>query len=118
MTAMMRWADGVILVAEPPVMSVCSESGVVVGSGFGVAALPLPHHRWLEKPFQEDVRWDRAALSADAGKGICRLVTFSSHMVKLEPLKPSRHFYDCVTIRCHLRIFSVEISIYLRYCKV
>ena len=35
-----------------------------------VAALPLPHHRWLEKPFQKDVGWDGVTLSANAGKDI------------------------------------------------
>ena len=32
-TAMMRWVDGVISVAEPPMISLCSESWVVFRSG-------------------------------------------------------------------------------------
>ena len=55
----------------------------------GIAALPLPHHGWLEEPFQEYVRRDGVALGADASKDIRRLITFSSHMMKLEPLEPS-----------------------------
>ena len=35
---MIRWAEGVILVAEPPMISMCSESGVIVGYGL---VLPL-----------------------------------------------------------------------------
>ena len=53
----------------------------------GVAALPLPHHRWLEEPFQKDVRWDGVVLSADAGKDIRRLIVFSNHMMKFKPLE-------------------------------
>ena len=40
MTAMMRWADGVISVAEPPMISVCSESGVMVKSGLVLRLSP------------------------------------------------------------------------------
>ena len=38
MTTMITWAEGVIAVAEPPIMSVCSVSRVVVESGL---TLPL-----------------------------------------------------------------------------
>lgn len=39
MTAMIRWADGVISVAEPPMISVlCSESGGIIEHG---VVLPL-----------------------------------------------------------------------------
>ena len=38
MTARIRWVDGVISVAEPAMISVCSKSGVIVGSGL---VLPL-----------------------------------------------------------------------------
>ena len=39
-TAMMRWANGLISVAEPPMMSVCLDSGVVFGSRFVVPLSP------------------------------------------------------------------------------
>ena len=55
----------------------------------GVAALTLPHHGWLEEPFQKDVRWDGVTIGANASKDIRRLITFSSHMMKLESLEPS-----------------------------
>lgn len=54
-----------------------------------VAATILPHYGWLEEPLHEGVRWDRAAFSAHAGKYVCSLITLSSHMMKLEPFKPS-----------------------------
>ena len=92
---MMRWADGVTLVVEPPMMSVCSLSELVFGNwGYSrirtsVAALILPHHGWLEEPFQKDVRRDGVTFGAHASKDIRRLITLSSHMMKLESLKPS-----------------------------
>ena len=54
-----------------------------------VAALILPHHGWLEEPFQKDVRFDGVMLGAHASKDIRRLITVSSHKMKLESLKPS-----------------------------
>ena len=78
-----------------------------------VAALILPHHGWLEEPFQKDVKRDGVVLGAHASKDIRRLITFSSHMMKLEPLEPSRHFENGVTIGRRLQIFGIEISIYL-----
>ena len=87
------------------------------GSGL-VLPFPLPQHGWLKKPLQEDIRWNGVALRADASKTVPRLITFSGHVMELEPLEPGRHFYDGITISCHLRIFGIEVSIYLRYCKV
>ena len=49
----------------------------------------LPYHGWLEEPFQRDVRRDGVTLGAHASEDIRRLITFSSHMMKLESLKPS-----------------------------
>ena len=40
MIAMITWAEGVISVAEPPIMSVCSGSVVVVGSGLVLPVSP------------------------------------------------------------------------------
>ena len=57
-------------------------------------------------------------LSAYVSKNVHRLITFSGHMMELESLKLSRHFEYGITIGCHLWIFGIEISIYLRYCEV
>ena len=54
-----------------------------------VAGLSFPYHGWLKQPFQEDIRWDRVALSADAGEDIRRLIVFLDNMVEFEPLEPS-----------------------------
>ena len=54
-----------------------------------VAALIMPHHGWLEEPFQKDVRRDGVTLGTHASKDIRRLITFSSHMMKLESLELS-----------------------------
>ena len=41
-----------------------------------VVAVPLPHHGWLEKPFQENVGWDGVALGADVSKDVrCLLLS-------------------------------------------
>ena len=87
MTAMMRCADGVISVVEPPMMLVFLESGVMFGSGL-VLPFPLPQHGWLKKPLQEDIRWNGVAFSTDTSKDVRCLITLSSHMVELEPLEP------------------------------
>ena len=39
-------------------------------------------------------------------------------MVELEPLEPGRHFYDGITVTCHLWIFGVKVAVYLRYREV
>ena len=46
----------------------------------------------VKKPLQEDIRWDGVALGADTSKNVRRLITFSGHVMELEPLEPSRHF--------------------------
>ena len=40
MTAIITWAEGVISVAEPPIVSECSVSGVVAGSGLLLPVSP------------------------------------------------------------------------------
>ena len=57
-----------------------------------IAISPLPYHGWLKEPFEEDVRWDGVALSADASKDVRRLVTFLGDVMKFKPLEPSQHF--------------------------
>ena len=54
-----------------------------------VATLILPHHGWLEEPLYKGVRWDGVAFGAHASKDVRGLITLSSHMMKLEPLKSS-----------------------------
>ena len=54
-----------------------------------IVRLPFPYYGWLEQPFQEDIRWDGVALSADAGKDICRMIVFLNRMMKFKPLESS-----------------------------
>ena len=84
----------------------------------GIAGLPFPHHGWLEQPFQEDIRWDRVALSTDAGEDIRRFIYFSDHMVEFEPLEPSLHFEDDIALSHHFWVLGIKVSVYLRFCKV
>ena len=65
------------------VICVCVRNGIVI------AISPLPYHGWLKEPFEEDVRWDGVALSADASKDVCRLVTFVGDVMKSESLELS-----------------------------
>ena len=85
---MMRWADGVISVADLRLRQ--SVRGLVLWPDLDCfAAFPFPHHRWLKQPFQEDIGWDRVALSTDVGEDVRRLIVFADHMVEFEPLEPS-----------------------------
>ena len=84
----MRWDEGVISVAEPPMMSVCSESGVAIGSGLELPVSPYHTTDGLNS-LSRKMLGDRVALSTDAGEDICRLIVFSSHMMKFEPLELS-----------------------------
>jgi hypothetical protein len=54
-----------------------------------VLAFALPYYGWLEEPFNESVVRDGVAFSAHAGEDVCRLVTVTSYVMKLEPLEPS-----------------------------
>jgi hypothetical protein len=42
------------------------------------------------------------------------LVVVSSDVVELQPLEPCGYFEDSVSICRHLRIFGVELTVYLR----
>ena len=86
--AIITWAEGVISVAEPPIMSECSVSGVVAGSG--LLLLVSPSHTTDGLNNLSKRCWGhRIAFCADAGEDIRRLIVFPSHMVKFEPLEPS-----------------------------
>ena len=88
MTAIMTWAEGVISVAEPPIMSECSVSGILAGSGL---LLPVPPSHTTDglNSLSKKMLGDRIAFCTDAGEDIRRLIVFLSHMVKFEPLEPS-----------------------------
>ena len=55
----------------------------------GISALVLPYHRWLKEPFHKGVRRDGVVFSAHSSKDVRCLITVPSHVMKLEPLKPS-----------------------------
>ena len=81
MTAIITWAEGVISLAEPPIVSECSVSGGAVG--FGLLLIGSPSHATdglnsLSKKMLEDY----IALCADACQDICRLIIFPGYMVK------------------------------------
>ena len=85
---MISWAEGVISVAEPPIMSECSVSGVVAGSGLWLPVSPSNTTIGLNS-LSRKMLGDRIAFCTDAGEDIRRLIIFSSHMVEFEPLEPS-----------------------------
>ena len=84
---MITWAEGVISVAEP--MSVCSGSGVVVGSGLVLPVSPCHTTDGLKSLSRKMFRWDRVALSTDGGEDIGRLIVLPDDMMKFKPLEPS-----------------------------
>ena len=86
---MITWAEGVISVAEPPITSDCSGSGVVYGSGLVLPVSPSHTIDGLNSLSKKYIWWDGVTFSADARKDIRRLIVFSNHMVEFEPLESS-----------------------------
>ena len=87
MMAIITWAEGVISVAEPPIMPECSVSVVVAGSGLLLPVTPSHTTDGLNN-LSKKMLGDRIAFCTDAGEDIRRLIVFPSHMVKFEPLEP------------------------------
>ena len=84
---MISWAEDVISVAEPPIVSECSVSGVVAGSGLLLPVSPSHTTDGLNNLSKKML--GGIALSADTGEDIRRLIVFPSHMVEFKPLEPS-----------------------------
>ena len=91
MMAIMTWAEGVISVAEPPIMSECSVSGILAGSGLLLPVSPSHTADGLNNLSKKMLGGDHIAFCADAGENIRRLIVFPSHLDKFEPLEPSCH---------------------------
>ena len=89
MMAIITWDEGVISVAEPPIVSECSVSGILVGSGLLLPVTPSHTTYGLNNLSKKMLGGDHIAFCADVGEDIRRLIVFLSHMVKFEPLKPS-----------------------------
>ena len=89
MTAIITWAEGVISMAEPPIVSECSVSGSAVGSELLLFGSPSHATDGLKRFFQEDVGGDYIAFCADACYDICCLIIFPGYMVKFKSLEPS-----------------------------
>ena len=85
---MISWVEGVISVAEPPIMSECSVSGILAGS---VLLLPVSPSHTTDglNNLSKKMLGDRIAFCTDAGEDIRRLIVFPSHVVKFKPLEPS-----------------------------
>ena len=88
MMAIITWAEGVISVAEPPIVSECSVSGILAGSGLLLPVSPSHTTDGLNS-LSKKMLGDRITFCTDAGEDIRRLIVFPSHMVKFEPLEPS-----------------------------
>ena len=89
MTAIIAWADGVILLAGPTTMSECSVWGSVVGSGLLFPDSPSHSTDGLNSLSKKILGGTGSRFSADAGEDIRRLIVFSDHIVEFEPLEPS-----------------------------
>ena len=86
--AIITWAEGVISVAEPPIVSEYSVSGILAGSGLLFPVSPSHTMDGLNS-LSKNMLGGTASRFADAGEDIRRLIVFPSHMVKFEPLEPS-----------------------------
>ena len=89
MTAIITWAKGAMSMAEPPIVSECSVSGSVVGSGLLLFGSPSHTTDGLKSLSKKMLGGDYIAFCADACQDICRLIIFPSYMVKFKPLEPS-----------------------------
>ena len=89
MTAIVSWSEGVMSLAQPPVVSECSVLGDAVGSGLLFPNSSFPYYRWLKKPLQEDVWRDGVAICADASQHDGHLVIIPGYMVEFESFEPS-----------------------------
>ena len=88
MITIITWAEGFISVAEPPIMSECSGSGVMFGPGLVLPVSPSHTTDGFNSLSKKMLGGTGVTFSADAGEDICRLIVFSDHMVEFEPLKP------------------------------
>ena len=86
--AMISWAEDVISVAEPPIVSEYSVSGILAGSGLVLPVSPSHTTDGLNS-LSRKMLGGRIVFCTDAGEDIHRLIVFPSHKVKFEPLEPS-----------------------------
>ena len=89
MMAIITWAEGVISVAEPPIVSESSVSGILAGSGLLLPVSPSHTTDGLNNLSRKMLGGDYIAFCADACQDICRLIIFPGYMVKFEPFEPS-----------------------------
>ena len=89
MTAIITWDEGVISMAEPPIVSECSVSGVVTGSGLLLPVSPSHTMNGLNRFSRKMLGGNRVALSTETGEDIRRLIIFPGYMVKFKPFEPS-----------------------------
>ena len=90
MTAIITWAEGVISLAEPPIVSECSVSGSAVGSGLLLFGSPSHATDGLKSLSKKMLGGgDYVAFCADACQDICRLIIFPGYMVKFKSFEPS-----------------------------
>ena len=84
MTAMITWAEGVISMREPLMISeLCSASGGMIGAGL-VFPLSSCHTTDGLKSLSTKVLGG-VVLSTHANKDVRCLITLSGHVMKLEP---------------------------------
>ena len=89
MTAIITWAEGVISLAEPLIVSECSVSGSAVESGLLLFGSPSHTTDGLNSLSKKMLGGDYIAFCTDACQDICRLIIFPGYMVKFKPLEPS-----------------------------
>ena len=87
--AIISWAEGVISMAEPPIVSESSLSGILARSRLLLPVSPSHATDGLKSLSRNMLGGDHITFCADAGEDIRRLIVFPSHMVKFESLEPS-----------------------------
>ena len=90
MTAIITWAEGVISLAEPPIVSDCSASSGAAGFGLLFAGSPSHATDGLNNLSKKMLGGgDCIAFCSDACQDVRCLIVFSGYMVKLQPFEPS-----------------------------
>src|SRR4051812_50053281 len=89
MTAIITWADGVISVAGPPIMSDCSASGCAVMSGLLSEGSPSHVTDGLNNLSKKMLGGDCISFCSDACQDVRCLIIFPGDVVKLQSLEPS-----------------------------
>ena len=87
---MIKWVEGVISVSEPlMILELCSATEGMLGFGLMLPLSSCHTTDGLKSLSTKVLGGTGVTFSAQSSKDVCCLITLSSNVMKLEPLKPS-----------------------------